>query len=129
MTKYSLTVVLDDAVLKSGSTDKLVLGRKINGKINVLFTGASPVPAPGFQQLQKNNLFQWEDKFKVFFQTEVGKGVLVSAKFMNILKLDLTPSLRFNQPQIKSTLISGNWQCIRTTWSRKRRPRVKISSS
>lgn len=84
MAKYTLTLVLDNAILGSGSSDKLVIAKKVSGALTTVFTGASPVPAPGFQQLQKSNVFSWEDKYQVFGTVNFGKGVFVRKNPMTV---------------------------------------------
>jgi hypothetical protein len=77
MVQYTLTLKLDNAILTSGATDKLVIAKKVNGVLSTVFAGASPVPANGFKQLQSSNVFQWEDKYKVFGTATFGKGIMV----------------------------------------------------
>ncbi|KAI9867583.1 MAG: hypothetical protein M1813_008382 [Trichoglossum hirsutum] len=88
MVKYTLTLRLDNAILSSGSSDKLVIAKKVNGILSTVFAGASPVPGTGFQQLQKGNIFQWEDKYQIFGTTSFGKGVFVSAA-TNVVDIDI----------------------------------------
>lgn len=79
MVQYTLTLVMDDAILQSGSNDKLVIAKVVNGAVTNVFTGASPVPAVGFLQLQKSNVFSWADQYQVFGTAAFGKGVFVSS--------------------------------------------------
>ncbi|KAH8791971.1 hypothetical protein BGZ57DRAFT_922395 [Hyaloscypha finlandica] len=88
MVQYTLTLKLDNAILTSGATDKLVIAKKVNGVLSTVFAGASPVPANGFKQLQSSNVFQWEDKYKVFGTATFGKGIMVSAT-TNVVDIDV----------------------------------------
>jgi len=77
-TSYTLTVVIDNAVLALHSKDSLCIAKKVNRDYDVIFQGAAPVPTGDQQLLLANNTFQWTEEYRVFLTQSFGNGVLIS---------------------------------------------------
>ncbi|KAH7153505.1 hypothetical protein EDB81DRAFT_946338 [Dactylonectria macrodidyma] len=79
MSSFSLNVTIDNAILKTGSDDKLVIARKVNGSLNAVFDGYSIAPNTQWKTLLKTNEFKWSDSYKVFLVSSVNPGDSVIA--------------------------------------------------
>lgn len=68
MTTYSLTVQIDDVVLRQRSSDKLAIARKVNGSLSAVFDA---------HRQGSSIQFEWSDKYRVFLAYGDRNGVRV----------------------------------------------------
>ncbi|KAH8664615.1 hypothetical protein BX600DRAFT_550616 [Xylariales sp. PMI_506] len=95
MSKFQLHVNIDSKILDTGSKDKLVIARMVNGSLNTVFDGFSIAPNEEWKQLYSSNPFEWYENFSVCLIQKVEEGAKIddnnpSTNKVNIEIGDLT---------------------------------------
>lgn len=85
MSNFALTILIDKDILKSNSDDKLVISRKVNGKLNAVFDGYSIAANLEWKKLLSKTEFKWKEEFKVFLVDSVNTGDSVRIVYLLFL--------------------------------------------